>query len=170
MKLKKLLVLVLVFLVCFSYRNVSAKEKTTGKEQKIRIESSSNLSKEDIERMKREAEENAENDRKEREMADKLNEVDNIIFQTEKQLKEYGDKIPGDIKGKIEGDLAELRKAKEDKNLETMNTAKDKLTADVQAIYQAMQNAQNANAGANNTDNSNSSNSENTQDANYEEV
>lgn len=146
--------------------NVSAKEKTTGKEQKIRIENSSNLSKEEIERMKKEAEENAEKDKKEREAADKINEADSIIFQTEKQLKEYGDKIPADIKTKIEEDLSALKKAKEDKNISAIDTAKDKLNTDLQTIYQAMQNAQKGTA----QNNSSNSETENTQEASCEEV
>ena len=154
--------------------NVSAKEKTTGKEQKIRIESSSNLSKEDIERMKKEAEENAENDKKEREKADKLNEADNIIFQAEKQLKEYGDKIPADVKTKIEEDLSNLRKAKDEKNIEEIDKHKDKLMTDLQEIYKAMQNAQaNNTANANNSPNNDSNKNntgDNVQEASYEEV
>ena len=153
--------------------NVSAKEKTTGKEQKIRIESSSNLSKEDIERMKREAEENAENDKKEREMADKINEADNIIFQSEKQLKDYGDKIPADVKSKIEEDLANLRKSKDEKNISEIDKHKDKLMTDLQEIYKAMQNAQpNTNTNDNSSSNNSSENNtgENVQEANYEEV
>ncbi len=127
--------------------NVSAKEKTTGKEQSVRIESSSNLSKEEIERMKREAAENAEKDKQEKDLADKINEADSIVFEAEKQLKEYGDKTPADVKTKIEEGIAELRKAKEDavatKNTAGINTAKDKLMQSLQEIYKAMQNAQN---------------------------
>lgn len=127
--------------------NVSAKEKTTGKEQSVRIESSSNLSKEEIERMKREAAENAEKDKQEKDLADKINEADSIIFEAEKQLKEYGDKIPTDVKTRIEEGIEELRKAKEDavatKNTSGINTAKDKLMQSLQEIYKAMQNAQN---------------------------
>ena len=145
--------------------NVSAKEKTTGKEQKIRIENSSNLSKEDIERMKKEAEENAENDRKEKETADKINEADSLIFQTEKQIKEYGDKIPSEIKTKIEDDLAVLKKAKDEKNITEIDSARDKLNTDLQEIYQAMQNAKN-NQNANSSNNTNGD----VQDASYEEV
>lgn len=146
--------------------NVSAKEKTTGKEQKIRIENSSNLSKEDIERMKREAEENAENDKREKEKIDKLNEADTLIFQTEKQLKEYGDKIPNDVKTKIEEDLAALKKAKDEKDINGIDSSREKLNTDLQAIYQAMQNAQqNATQNA-----SNNNNGDNVQETNYEEV
>ena len=81
---------------------VSAKDKATGKEQAIRIEASSGLSKEEIEKMKAEAEANAEADKKEREKIDKLNQADSVIFQTENQLKELGDKLPADKKAPIE--------------------------------------------------------------------
>ncbi len=80
--------------------NVSAKDKATGKEQKIRIEASSGLSKDEIERMKREAEANAEADRKQKEKVEKLNQADALIFQTEKQLNEFGDKLPADKKSR----------------------------------------------------------------------
>jgi molecular chaperone DnaK len=127
--------------------NVSAKEKTTGKEQSVRIESSSNLSKEEIERMKREAAENAEKDKQEKDLADKINEADSIVFEAEKQLKEYGNKIPADVKTRIEEGIEELKKAKEDavatKNTSGINAAKDKLMQSLQEIYKAMQNAQN---------------------------
>lgn len=82
--------------------NVSAKDKGTNKEQNIRIEASSGLSQEEIEKMKREAEANAEADKKAKEKAEKLNEADAMIFQTEKQLKEFGDKLPADKKSAIE--------------------------------------------------------------------
>ncbi len=96
--------------------NVSAKDKGTGKEQKIRIEASSGLSDQEIERMKKEAEMNAESDREAKEQADKLNTADQLIFQTEKQLKEYGDKIPADKKEAIEKAHAELKSAYEKKD------------------------------------------------------
>lgn len=137
--------------------NVSAKEKTTGKEQSVRIESSSNLSKEEIERMKREAEENAEKDKQEKDLADKINEADSIVFEAEKQLKEYGDKIPADVKTRIEEGIEELKKAKEDavatKNTSGINTAKDKLMQSLQEIYKAMQNAQNKSSQASSAEN-----------------
>lgn len=147
--------------------NVSAKEKTTGKEQKIRIENSSNLSKEEIERMRKEAEENAEHDQKEREVADKINEADNIIFQTEKQLKEYGDKLPEDIKSRIENDLSELKKAKDSRDINEINASRDKLTESLQSIYQHMQNSQN-NQQQNTSEEDKKD--ENIQEAKYEEV
>src|SRR6478736_1172929 len=91
--------------------HVTAKDKATGKEQKIRIEASSGLSQEEIDRMKREAEVNAESDKKAKEQIEKLNEADTMVFQTEKQLKEYGDKIPAEKKGAIESALGELKTA-----------------------------------------------------------
>ena len=119
--------------------NVSAKEKNTGKEQNIRINGSSNLTKEEIERMKKEAEMHAQEDQKNKEMVEKINEADNIIFQTEKQLKEYGDKIPVETKTKIEEGLEELKKAKEEKDVTKIDSAKNNLMQHLQAIYQAMQ-------------------------------
>ena len=91
--------------------NVSAKDKATGKTQSIRIEASSGLTDAEIERMKNEAQANAEADKKERERIDKLNQADSIIFQTEKQLKEYGDKLPADKKAEIEAALGKLKTA-----------------------------------------------------------
>lgn len=90
---------------------VSAKDKATGKEQAIRIEASSGLSQDEINRMKAEAEQNAENDKKERERVDKMNQADSMIFQTENQLKEIGDKIPADQKPAIENALQQLKDA-----------------------------------------------------------
>ena len=155
--------------------NVSAKEKTTGKEQKIRIESSSNLTKEEIDKMKRDAEMNADSDRKAKEFADKINEADNMIFQTEKQLKEYGDKIPSETKSKIESDLAELKKAKDDaiksQDIAGVDVAKNNLLQSLQAIYQAMQNAQNqgGNTNSNGGEQTKTSDS-NAKETSYEEV
>lgn len=128
--------------------NVSAREKNTGKEQTIKIDGSSNLSKEEIERMKKEAEMHAQEDQKNKEFAEKINEADNIIFQTEKQLKEYGDKIPVETKKKIEEELDEMKKAKEEKDLSKIDTAKNKLMQDLQAIYQAIQQQQSSGEGA----------------------
>ena len=122
--------------------NVSAKEKNTGKEQNIRINGSSNLTKEEIERMKKEAEMHAQEDQKNKETVEKINEADNIIFQTEKQLKEYGEKIPVETKTKIEEGLEELKKAKEGKDVTKIDSAKNNLMQHLQAIYQAMQQQQ----------------------------
>lgn len=156
--------------------NVSAKEKNTGKEQNIRINGSSNLTKEEIERMKKEAEMHAQEDQKNKEMVEKINEADNIIFQTEKQLKEYGEKIPVETKTKIEEGLEELKKAKEEKDVTKIDSAKNNLMQHLQAIYQAMQQQQkDGNCDCNN-DNCNCRQNESTdsdaktEEASYEEV
>jgi len=112
--------------------NVSAKDKTTGKEQSIRIEASSGLSDAEIDRMKKEAEANAEADIKAKEQIEKLNQADALIFQVEKAVQEYGDKIPEDKKGSVESTLAELKKSHEAKNM-------DKLDADMEALNSAFQ-------------------------------
>ncbi|TRZ78688.1 MAG: molecular chaperone DnaK [Chitinophagaceae bacterium] len=121
--------------------NVSAKDKGTGKEQKIRIEAGSGLSKEEIEKMKAEAKANEATDKIEREKVEKLNQADSLIFQTEKQLKEFGDKISADKKAPIETALNNLKEAHKsqdiaqvDKALEAMNTA---WTAASEEIYKA---------------------------------
>ena len=124
--------------------NVSAKDKGTGKEQKIRIESSTGLSQEEIEKMKREAELNAEDDKKKQQEAELLNKADSVIFQTEKQLKEFGDKIPADKKQPIDDALAELKMQYEAKNLENLDAALEKLETVFQAASQDMYNASNA--------------------------
>jgi molecular chaperone DnaK len=103
--------------------NVSAKDKATGKEQKIRIEASSGLSDSEIEKMKAEAEANAEADKKEREKVDKMNQADALIFQTEKQLKEFGDKLPADKKAPIETALQKLKDAHKAADIDTIDTA-----------------------------------------------
>lgn len=121
--------------------NISAKDKGTGKQQSIKIEASSGLSDEEIKRMKAEAEANAEADSKRREEADLINKVDSTIFQTERQLKEYGDKIPADKKQAIEDALAELKKEYEAKNMENLQPAMDKLNTVFQAASQDMYNA-----------------------------
>ena len=124
--------------------NVSAKDKGTGKEQKIRIESSSGLSQEEIEKMKREAELNAEDDKKKQKEAELLNKADSVIFQTEKQLKEFGDKIPVDKKQPIDDALAELKTQYEAKNIDNLEAALEKLESVFQAASQDMYNASNA--------------------------
>jgi molecular chaperone DnaK len=118
--------------------NVSAKDKATGKSQSIRIEASSGLSDEEIKRMKAEAEANADADKAEREKIDKLNSADALIFQTEKQLKEYGDKIPADKKSEIEGALEELRNAHKSQDLNAIDTAMNKLNTIWQSASEAM--------------------------------
>jgi molecular chaperone DnaK len=129
--------------------HVTAKDKATGKEQNIRIQASSGLSKEEIEKMKKEAEMNAESDRKLREEADMVNQADTLIFQTEKNLKEFGDKLPADKKTEIESALIELKAAHAEKDLNRIKPAMDKLNEVFQAASQDMYNAgQNAGGAA----------------------
>ncbi len=120
--------------------NVSAKDKATGKEQKIRIEASSGLSQEEIEKMRREAEANAEADKKAKETIEKVNQADQLVFSTEKQLKEYGDKIPAEKKTTIENALNKLRDAHKsqdlaaiDSSMAELNTAWQAASADMYA-------------------------------------
>ena len=124
---------------------VSAKDKGTGKEQNIRIEASTGLSKEEIEKMKMEAEANADADKAARERVDKVNGADSLIFQTEKQMKEFGEKIPADKKGAIETALNDLKEAHKAEDLDKIDTASTALNAAWQAasqdMYQASQNA-----------------------------
>lgn len=152
--------------------NVSAKDKATGKEQKIRIEASSGLSKEDIEKMKQEAAANAENDQKMREEAEKLNMADNLIFSTEKQLKEYGDKIPAEKKTTIEAALEELKKAHAARDLAAIDTAMTSLNAAWEAasadMYKATQEGEQA-AGAGPEANA-AGKTDDVTDVDYEEV
>ena len=117
---------------------VSAKDKATGKEQAIRIEASSGLSKEEIEKMKAEAEANAEADKKEREKIDKLNQADSMIFQTENQLKELGDKLPADKKAPIEGALQKLKDAHKAQDLAAVDAAMAELNTAFQAASAEM--------------------------------
>ena len=117
---------------------VSAKDKATGKEQAIRIEASSGLSQDEINRMKAEAEQNAENDKKERERVDKLNQADSMIFQTENQLKEIGDKIPADKKPAIEQALQQLKDAHKSGDIAAIDSAIAALNAAWQDASQQM--------------------------------
>ena len=107
--------------------NVSAKDKATGKEQQIRIQASGGLSEEDIERMVKEAEENAEADKKKREMVDARNQADSLVNETEKNLKEHSDKVPESDKNKIETDIEELKKVKDSDNLEAIKSKTEEL-------------------------------------------
>ncbi|WP_069660214.1 molecular chaperone DnaK [Arcticibacter eurypsychrophilus] len=109
--------------------HVSAKDKATGKEQKIRIEASSGLTDEEIKKMKLEAEENADSDKKAREEIDKLNAADALIFSTEKQLKEYGDKIPAEKKAPIESAFTKLKDAYAAKSFADIDVAQEELQA-----------------------------------------
>ena len=158
--------------------NVSAKDKATGKEQTIRIEASSGLSKEEIDRMKAEAEANAEADKKERERVDKLNQADSMIFQTENQLKELGDKIPADKKAPIEAALNKLKEAHKSQDLAAVEAATTELNNAWQAASAQMyqQGAQpgaeqpGAQAGPQPGANSSDNKKDDIQDADFEEV
>ena len=127
---------------------VSAKDKGTGKEHSIRIEASSGLSDDDIQKMKADAEANAEADKNAKEMAEKINGADAMIFQTESQLKEFGDKLSADKKGPIEASLEELKKAHESKDLALIDAAMEKINeawkAASEEIYKAQQDTQSA--------------------------
>ena len=125
---------------------VKAVDKATNKEQSIRIEASSGLSEEDIEKMKKEAEANADADLKIKEEVEKVNAADSLIFQTEKQLKEYGDKIPEEKKKPIDEALAELKTAHAAKDIATIDTAMEKLNTAFQAASQDMYQASNGDA------------------------
>ena len=128
--------------------NVSAKDKATGKEQSIRIEASSGLSEDEINRMKAEAEQNAENDKKEREKIDKLNQADSMIFTTENFLKDNGDKIPADQKSGIESALQQLRDAHKSADVAAIDTAINNLNTVMQAASQQMYQGAGAQPGA----------------------
>ena len=162
--------------------NVSAKDKATGKEQAIRIEASSGLTQDEINRMKAEAEQNAENDKKERERVDKMNQADSMIFTTENFLKDNGDKIPADQKGNIESALQQLRDAHKSGDITAIDNAINNLNTVMQAasaqMYQQAGGAQQG-AGQGFTGNNNASAgqqqdggkaNDNVQDADFEEV
>ncbi len=132
--------------------NVSAKDKATGKEQNIKIEASSGLSEEEIAKMKSEAEANADADNKAKETADKINGADGMIFQTEKQLKEFGEKLSEDKKAPIDEALTELKSAHESKDLEAIDAAMEKInaawTAASEEMYKDTQQEASAESGA----------------------
>ena len=148
---------------------VAAKDKNTGKEQNIKIEASSGLSQDEIEKMKKEAEANADSDKKKKEMADKLNQADAMVFQTEKQLKEFGDKLPEDKKSSIQEASDALKKAKEENNLEGIDAALENLNKCWQAASNEMQQAQ-AEASKNGQDTQSSSESSNNTDSDVTDV
>ena len=155
--------------------NVSAKDKATGKEQAIRIEASSGLSKEEIDRMKAEAEQNAASDKAEREKIDKLNQADSMIFTTENFLKDNGDKIPADQKPAIETALQQLKDAHKAGDVAAIDTATAALNQAVQAasaqMYQGASGAQpDPNAGQSNQQAQSGSTDDTVQDADFEEV
>jgi molecular chaperone DnaK len=151
--------------------HISAKDKGTGKEQSIKIEASSGLSDDEIKRMKAEAEANAEADKKRREDAETLNKADSLIFQTERQLKEYGDKIPADKKQPIEDALAALKTEFEAKNMANLDAAMERLNTAFQAASQDMYNAANAGGGDSASAQPNAGNSgDEVTDVDFEEV
>ena len=131
--------------------NVSAKDKNTGKEQNIRIEASSGLSQEEIDRMKQEAEANADADKKAKEEIDKLNAADTMVFQVEKQMKDLEGKLPEDKKGPIDAALTELKAAHAAKDIAGCDAAQEKLNGALQAasaeIQAAMQQEQGGDQG-----------------------
>ncbi len=126
--------------------HVAAKDKGTGKSQNIRIEAGSGLTKEEIEKMKADAKANEEADKKEREKIEKLNQADGLIFQTEKQLKDYSDKLPADKKSEIESALTQLKDAHKNQDIAAIDTAMNELnqkwTAASEDLYKASQQAQ----------------------------
>ena len=158
--------------------NVSAKDKATGKSQSIRIEASSGLSDDEIKRMKAEAEANADADKKERERVDKINAADATIFNTEKQLKEYGDKLPADKKAEIESALEKLKTAHKAQDIAGIDAA----MAEMNAIWQKASEEMYKNAGAQGgpqgpfggqqgpQDNQGPKNDDNVTDVDFEEV
>ena len=156
--------------------HVTAKDKGTGKSHNIRIEAGSGLSKEDIEKMKAEAKANESADREAREKIEKINQADSLIFQTEKQLKEYGDKIASDKKGAIESALTDLKDAHKSQELSRIDTAMAALntawTAASEDMYKATQDAgaQQPNDGQQGGPQGNSGGSETVTDAEFEEV
>ena len=149
---------------------VSSKDKGTGKEQSIRIEASSGLSDEEIKRMKAEAEANAEADKKEKERIDKINKADSMIFQTEKQLKELGDKFPADKKATIEGALGKLKDAHKAQDIAAIDTAMAELNNALQAAAQDLYNAQGQQAGSQNAGNAQADNNSNKGDGGVTDV
>ena len=154
--------------------NVSAKDKGTGKEQTIKIQASTGLSKEEVEKMKRDAKDNEKADREAREKIDKLNVADGLIFQTEKQLKEFGEKIPSDKKTVIEGALAKLKDAHKMQDVAGVDAAMNDLNNAWQAASEDLYKAQQPQPGAPPTDGApqgdGEKKSENVQDVPFEEV
>ncbi len=154
--------------------NVMAKDKATGKEQKIRIEASSGLSDEEIRKMKAEAEANADADRKQKEEIDKLNAADALIFSTEKQFKEYDDKIPADKKSTIESALTRLKEAHQQKDFAAIENATNDLNAAWQAaseeMYKNTQEAQPNQGQPQDQQPNQDQPTDNVQDVDYEEV
>ena len=155
--------------------NVSAKDKATGKEQQIRIQASGGLSDEDIERMVKEAEENAESDKKKRELVDTRNQADSLVNETEKNIKEHGDKVSEADKKKIESDIEELKKVKDGEDLEAIKSKTEQLVQSSLKLGEAIY-KQNPQGGAPQPDpsgdepSSDKKNDEKVVDAEFEEV
>lgn len=150
--------------------SVSAKDKGTGKEQSIKIQASSGLSDDEIERMKKEAQENASADAKRKEEADLINKADGQIFQTEKQLKEFGDKISADKKSTIETTAAELKTAFEAKDIEAIKTKSEALDNAWMSASEELYKAQAEQQQGANPEQGNNAGGDNVQDADFEEV
>src|SRR5579863_1103991 len=156
--------------------HVTAKDKGTGKEQKIRIEASSGLTDAEIQKMKQEAQANAENDKREKEKVEKINQADSLVFQTEKQLKEFGEKISADKKAPIENALSKLKEAHKSQDVNAIDAAVAEMnnawTAASEEMYKATQGtgAQAGPEANNNAQPNTGSGSENVTDAEFEEV
>ncbi|NQY08715.1 MAG: molecular chaperone DnaK [Flavobacteriales bacterium] len=150
--------------------SVSAKDKSTNKEQSIRIEASSGLSDADIEKMKQEAEANADEDKKAKDKVDKLNAADSMIFQTESQLKEMGDKLPEDKKAPIEEALKELKEAHTKADIEAIDKSMEKLNTVFQAASQYMYQGDGASEGAPNGAPNGEAGGDEVTDVDFEEV
>jgi len=155
--------------------NVSATDKATNKTQDIRIEASSGLTEEEIEKMKKDAEANADADAKVKETADKLNSADAMIFQTEKQLKEFGDKLSDDKKKPIEDALEELKKAYETKDIDVIDPALEKINeawkSASEEMYKAQQSQQQDSSNSEqSSENPEGKESDDVEDVDFEEV
>ena len=156
--------------------NVSAKDKGTGKEQTIKIQASTGLSKEEVEKMKNDARANEAADREAREKVDKLNSADSLVFQTEKQLKEFGEKIPADKKSAIESALGRLKDAHKNQDIAGIDVSMNDLNAAWQAASEDLYKAQQQQPGAptadasNNGENESAAKDDTVQDVPYEEV
>ena len=158
--------------------HVAAKDKGTGKEQKIRIEAGSGLNKEEVEKMKAEAKANEESDKAAKEKIEKINQADSLIFQTEKQIKEYGDKIPADKKAPIEAALQKLKDAHKSQDIPQIDAAMAEMntawTAASEELYKASQQGDAAGAqqqpGGDGQPHTESAAGDNVTDAEFEEV
>jgi molecular chaperone DnaK len=152
--------------------HVTAKDKGTGKQQNIRIEAGSGLSKEEIERMKNDAKANEDSDKKVRERVEKLNMADGLIFNSEKQLKDYGEKVPANEKATIEAAIAKLKEAHKAEDMDGIDQASEELNnawqAASQHIYAGQQDG--ANAGGSQEGEAQQAGNDNVADAEYEEV